>query len=260
MKRFTICVALLLACLTVLPTIFAQFSMDSTPNRTVKLTSIDEELWIVEEYYPDFIPPFLLVEIYDLLHDYTDTVDTKLYGGEDDKSPAVIRFVPIDATARFPDGTEGYAGMCDRVQWHCISVPATDLSSSKYCSFELVEEGEPVENTVRYALIQLPDLLNTTTMQETVGFTVHEMSHLLGTIDGIRCPYHESYDPIAKLPPDPNDSYWWFGVQGVFGLEPEGIVLLALNDQCDRSDDQVVCGQLAHVFEQYLPILDEVRD
>lgn len=251
MKRFMISVALLLSCIINLPLVLAQIDTDFSPPHAVPVTEISDGLWIVEENYPEYIHPQLLVELYDLLQGCTQPVDKNLYIGHGDMSPAVIRFVPPDPDGNFPESTEGYAGMCDRVVWNCIPVPSTTLQATQYCSFESIDEGTQVDHTVRYALVQLPQVLDNKSMRETLGFTIHEMSHLLGTVDGIRCPYNENYSPTAKLPPDPNDSYWWFGVQGVFGLVPDGIVMLAFDDCCVESDDLIICEQLRDLFHQY---------
>lgn len=220
-------------------------------SETVRVIKIKEGLWVVEDLLPEYITPQLLSQLYTLLEGYVLLTDESLYYGNSDPSSAVIRFVSANQSGRFPNSTEGYAGMCERIEWDCTTAPSSTLLSVKYCEFNSFIEVTRPNNMVRYALVQLPEIINETSIQETLGYTIHEMSHLLGTIDGIRCPYHESYSPSAKLEPDPSDSYWWFGVQGIFGLKPDGVVLLALNNRCDKSDDPDICLQLEYIFDQH---------
>ena len=53
----------------------------------------------------------------------------------------------------------------------------------------------------------------------------------------------------SLLPPDPSDAYWWFGVQGVFTLRPEGIAWDALIGNCADCDDPGLCEELVAVLE-----------
>jgi hypothetical protein len=166
------------------------------------------------------------------------------FSDEDASLPIVIQFVADETKRAFPYGAEGYAGMCGYAVWHCE--PPHIWGDLHYQCEILPEDTDTIDGeTIRLVLVDT-DLAAST--EEIIGFTLHEMTHVLGSIDGARCPSWDDDINRSLLPPDPSDAYWWFGVQGVFTLRPEGVAWDAINGNCADCDDPTLCEELADVL------------
>ena len=169
------------------------------------------------------------------------TEDSPLPDPRDNKA-VVIRFVPEDINNEpFPVGTSGFAGLVGLANWLCVPDRVGD--NSRRCQLWADDDTSDTGASIVLANIRVqadPDM--------TVGYLAHELSHVLGAVDGVRCPAHLLYNPAIEREPDCQDAYWWFGVTGFFDLKPSGIVWDALHGGCAQCDRPEICAVPADIL------------
>lgn len=189
---------------------------------------------------PDDIAPQTLARLYDYLRaQVMPHPDSELRAWRDAPAPVLVRVVSAQVRGAFPLSTESYGGMTGWAQWEC-------LPPSGLCRL-LGPSDTPGEGIV-VALVA-----DTGRRAETLGLVTHELSHVFGTVDGPRCPYHADYHPGQTLPADPSDAYWWYGVTGVFTLVPVGVTWDALNDHCAGCEAPDICAELSAILAEDTP-------
>jgi hypothetical protein len=204
--------------------------------------------WVVLEGCPTCLTPDRLARLYDFLQREVVAEVVNRQRLPLTHAPAVLHFVNADETALFPNGTEGFAGLTGLARWRCVYAGAL----VSICALEDKETGSG--EIIRVLLVNRADAA------EMIGITVHEMTHLFGTVDGSRCPAHEAYCPNADSAPDRSDAYWWYGHVGVFDLRPAGLTQAALTGACATSNDPALCKQLAALLPlEAVGLMAEVR-
>lgn len=84
------------------------------------------------------------------------------------------------------------------------------------------------------ALIAIPDADDPDYLTQLWGITAHEIAHTLGAIDGPRCPFYEDDELLVPIK-CVSDTYYWFGMVGVFEAGWQGIIGDAWHDTCTDS-------------------------
>jgi len=156
-----------------------------------------------------------------------------------DQCPVVVRFAPTMSNAVFPQGTDGFAALVGVAWRQCV--PITD-SAYQLCTFVSDAPPTPAE---RIILIVVTD---TGSRAENWGLLAHEITHVLGTVDGPLCPGHDDYLIESAEESELSDAYWWYGVSGMFTLTPHGLVWDALNSSCATSAAPDLCVELANIL------------
>lgn len=234
---------LLLLLLVFLPP--AQKPETQTQTGWLTLQHLGADTWLVTDELPPTIHPEMVTDLFSYLDGHIDMQEiSPLFAVEED-IPRVICFVPQnDLLLLFPLGTEGFAGLSDRAYWQC-----NDSSDMRSCSLS--------SNPDYGDMILLASVVVQDDPRMSAGYLIHETAHLLGAIDGERCPTHDEYNPTLKRPPDCQDAYWWYGVTGYFDLRPSGIAWKAMTGQCSISSKPEICYDLeqllADVSQQETP-------
>ncbi len=169
-------------------------------------------------------------------------VDSEL-AGYVDHYPVVLRFVGAQVVGRFPRSAETYGGMIGLARWACDRSEIPAGGALIHCAvWALDEQCEETPNVI------IAIITTTEDRNENLGLAAHELAHVFGAIDGPRCPSNEDYLPGSVTEPDASDSYWWYGVTGVFSLRPAGIVWEALGDRCALSQAPEWCAELRQIL------------
>jgi hypothetical protein len=114
------------------------------------------------------------------------------------------------------------------------------------CEIVAFDEGDA--EPMLLSLVQVDAVETLFARQIILATTVHEITHLLGAIDGRHCISHPEYIAIARLPADPGDACWWYGLTGMWTLEPAGLSWAALNRDCAEHDEPALCSALASII------------
>lgn len=195
-----------------------------------------QRLYVATDTLPDDISPATIGGLFAYLGQQVQPQPESAFAPWlDDAPPVLVRFTDYASRAPFPFGTETYGGMTGWASWHC-------LPSAGLCRL-LGASETPGDGVLVVLVAAMPS------RAENLGLVAHELSHVLGSVDGPRCPYHPDYHPGQALPPDAGDAYWWYGVTGVFTLVPQGVVWDALRDDCAAGDALSVCEALHTILE-----------
>ena len=214
---------------------FAPLATPDVPVDWFPVAGGSDDFYIATDTLPGDISPDTLTNLYDYLKVHVAAhPDSEFLPWVGSPPPVLVRFVNVNSRLPFPHGTESYGGMMGWAYWDCL--PMAGLC-------RLLDASETPGEDVVVALVAA-----TPNRAENLGLVAHELSHVLGSVDGPRCPYHEDYHPSQTLPSDPSDAYWWYGVTGVFTLVPVGVVWDALNNNCTASGEPVVCGELQAII------------
>lgn len=216
-------------------------------TRVVTLRFLTEDFAVVLDDLPPEIDLDTLVRLYDYLREHVDDSDDCQFLDYLEQTPIILQYRPHQPEMFFPHSTEGYAGMMGIASMHCL--PHEENPDLLTCLISPSTSETCKPDHIRLALVNIADYAPLNTVDMLWGFTVHELTHAFGSIDGARCPSYEEYVPRQKLPPDPSDAYWWFGVQGVFKLRPAGIFWKALTDQCAESTAPDICRDLQAIMQ-----------
>ena len=204
-------------------------------------------VWVVLDDLPAEISPSNMFRLFTFLDEHVQQTEDSPFADFDDDTPVVIRFVPeTNGHQRFPNGTEDFAGLVGRAYWRCV--PGSSGHNRRRCwpsGNEPTQEANEAHNIILIAVRVQPDI------DLTVGYLTHELSHVLGAVDGLRCPANEEYRLTAPLVPDPQDAYWWFGVAGFFDLKPSGIAWAAMNDRCAKTKRPGLCNDLRDILSDF---------
>jgi hypothetical protein len=233
MRKVTAWATTLWMILTIPATLCPQNSLDCTLSR------IGDELWLDQQSLPQGITPEQVAQLYTFLsqilvgQDSTDTI-------ADTPEAIAIHFTASEfADQPFPRGCEGFGGLTGSTNAIC---KWTGSGENMHCRFGTSEHYGAHQETMRLVLVRIQS-----DTRQTLGYLVHELSHTLGAIDGAAAPL-TGEDQQATGSYDIFDAYWWFGVSGVFDLQPTGIAWDALSSQCITSRSPSVCDALARIL------------
>lgn len=212
----------------------------------VTLQLVGDNFWVACDNLPNGdISPQLLQRLMTFLTEHVQPDPASPLGRWLNHTPVVIEFVPDDMQGLFPYSTQGFAGLSGLASWTCDSITLdAEQPLLLHCRFATATDETDSHRLIRLALIHVP----ADSKEELLGYSIHELTHLLGSVDGPRCPAHADYNPMIRRPDDRSDAYWWFGMSGVFELKPAGIVWLALNNACDRCGAVDICEELSQIL------------
>ena len=191
---------------------------------------------------PEGITPDRLYRLFVFLGENVELHEDGELAGAMDRFPVVLRFVDAQVTGRFPESAETYGGMVGLASWNCAGLQRPSAASTD-CRVWATDESSGESSNLVIAVITRAEDQN-----ETLGLAAHELTHVFGAVDGTRCPYNENYLPYSMSGPDPSDSYWWYGVTGVFSLQPAGLVWDALGHRCAATQSPEWCGELERIL------------
>ncbi|MBZ0289722.1 MAG: hypothetical protein K8I30_19015, partial [Anaerolineae bacterium] len=220
MKRSFI-VPLILALFALVPGLAAQ-------RDQVVIRHLTDDVWVVENDLPATIDLNLLRDLYQFLDKTVIPVETSPFLDNLGELPIILRFVPPDTRQPFPNGAEGFAGLCDCVRLVCQPEEVEHGLKTRVC--DVVRDDSAPADSALFAVVETTDDPNLMTAAAS-----HEIAHMLGAVDA---PLNITFiDHPASLPlvPDQGNTYWYSGVEGIFELQPTGIVWEALNGTCDQS-------------------------
>lgn len=211
---------------------------------TCTIQVAEAPLWVVLDDLPDYIDPALIQRLFTFLSTYVhfspDSPPCRVQNGR----PLVVRFVPeAAANRRFPTGTEGFGGLTDLANWLCFPLQS-DFAKRSCFLWRVDQPAEPSIVLVNVRIQTDPTM--------TLGILTHELAHTLGAVDGVRCPSHEDYNPSARLEPDYQDAYWWYGVEGVFSLRSTGTAWDVMHSGCDASAPAQLCSELKTILADFV--------
>jgi hypothetical protein len=213
------------------------------PGHMQELTSIEvaieqlsENLYLDTTLIPDGFDRSTLIRLYDFLKEHVIADCRSPYPEQVNCLPVIVRYVPFTEEGQFPATTQGYAGWCDVVRVECPTLLEGTCRVS-------MSEPRPGWALAFLALVAIPD--NPDYLAQLWGFTGHELAHSVGAIDGPRHPFYEDDKLLAPVEPV-SDTYYWFGIAGVFEPGWQGIIWDAWHDSCTDS----LCEALRHeVFQ-----------
>ena len=221
--------------------------LTAAQSDTCTIQHIDSQLWLAMDDLPDYIDPMLIGRLFTFLGKYVQINDNSPPCNVQNDRPLLIRFVAeAAANRRFPSGTEGFGGLADLANWICF--PLQNDFEKRSC-FLWCDDDEPDKTSPPVVLITVRIQQDPTV---TLGILIHELSHTLGAVDGVRCPASEDYDPQAQLEPDYQDAYWWYGVQGIFSLKPTGVAWDVMHGGCDASVPVQFCSELKTILMDFV--------
>lgn len=205
-----------------------------TPVSDVRLVALGDGLYLDTMTLPPGFDDATLARLFAFLKEHVIPDCRTTFGDPPGACPVIVRYVPREESGRFPDGTEGFAGLCDRVAVVC------EGSLEGHCTL-LAVEPSPGQTVALLALIAIPDPDDADYAAALWGFTAHELAHVLGAVDGPRCPF---YDDDHRLEPvqEVSDTYFWFGIAGVFEAGFRGVVWDAWQNTCVHP----LCEALRH--------------
>lgn len=213
-------------------------------------------VWVVLDELPENVTPALIYELYALIAQTIDVPhpDSALRDWVG-RVPVVVRYTSDDISP-YPIGTERFAGLTGLAAWHCTPLP-DHPQELRRCTLYAGDDDTllPGTDPVILLVVACDAATDCDHHREEIGFMIHELAHTRGAIDGLRCPFHEDHMPYQHLPPDPTDAYWWFGVQGMFELQCDGLVMNAFAHDCTSCDDPALCATLEQILQRSVPDL-----
>lgn len=207
---------------------------------SLALQHVGDDFWVVLDDFPDTLQPDMLYNLYSFLKIHVEPSEESPLYNTLGRMPVVLRFADDGSTPAFPHGTEGFAGLTDLAEWRCY----TPLDTANV-TCQISSTNQESLDSDRVLLAVVSKNLND---REMIGVIAHELAHTLGAVDGLRCPANDDYNPMIHRAADFSDTYWWYGVVGVFTSQPQGIVWDALNGQCDGCDVPEICYELEMIL------------
>jgi len=196
--------------------------LQETPSVDIALEQLSENLYLDTTTIPEGFDRDTLVRLVDFVQEQVIPDRCTLFPEQINTLPVVVRYVSSSDSDPFPAAAEGYAGMCDVVQVECLS-PLDGL-----CHVSLSADNA-TQTAAFLAVITIPNGDDYTA--QLWGFTAHELAHIFGAIDGPRYPFYEDDKRLAPVEPV-SDTYYWFGIAGVFRPGFKGIVWDAWQNTC----------------------------
>lgn len=185
---------------------------------------LSEDLYLDTTLLPDGFDRDTLTRIFEFLKSHVIPDCRSPYFDDVCQLPVIVRYIPYHETGFFPETTEGHAGWCDAVWLNCL------LPSTSPCTVSLSSINGS-ETSAFLALVAIPDTDDPDYLPQLWGITAHEIAHSLGAIDGPRFPFYEDDKLLAPIDPT-SDTYYWFGIAGVFIPGWQGIIWDAWQDTC----------------------------
>ena len=209
-------------------------------------------MWVVHDELPQYVTSGLIYGLYALIARTLDAPhpDSPLVDWVG-RVPVVVRYT-TDDTSLYPIGTECFAGLTGLAGWRCTPLP-DDAQELRRCTLYAGDDDAlfPGTEPIILVVVACDAAADCDHQREQIGFMIHELTHAWGAIDGLRCPFHEDHLPYQPLPADPTDAYWWFGVQGMFELQCDGLVVDAFAGDCAGCDDPALCEALGQILRRY---------